>query len=200
MGVVCSREAFRIPPTLSICVVTRAPVEVGGEGTTLLLVYLFSSVFSFVRSFVGCFFGSWLARFRQSFPPCLSVFTDSARYFLCVPRFSIVAEFDILLPRLFWSFFFSFLAFYSSFALSSSFVLWFSRRGVENRVDREKEREGCVFLLLVMDWSFVVDCEAQIRSWLEEDAEEGVKKKAESLLAMIHPRSFSVTASWSARV
>jgi hypothetical protein len=27
---------------------------------------------------------------------------------------------------------------------------------------------------------------AKLRSWLEEEAEEGVKKKAESLLAMIH--------------
>jgi hypothetical protein len=27
---------------------------------------------------------------------------------------------------------------------------------------------------------------AKLRSWLEEEAKEGVKKKAESLLAMIH--------------
>jgi hypothetical protein len=40
---------------------------------------------------------------------------------------------------------------------------------------------------------------AELRSWLEEEAEEGVKKKAESLLAMIHAVSL-LRASWSARV
>ncbi len=87
------------------------------------------------------------------------MFTDSARYFLCVPRFSIVAEFDILLPRLFCFVLVLFLFFLFLLSalllhclpLVSYFVLCFSRRGVENRVDREKEREGCVFLLLVMD-------------------------------------------------
>ncbi len=97
------------------------------------------------------------------------------RCFLCVPRFSIVAEFDIPLPCLFWSLFF--LSLLSApllhcLPLVSHFVLFFSRREVENRVERERERvreretSFCFWL-----WIEVLLLIAELRSWLEEEAE-----------------------------
>jgi len=68
---------------------------------------------------------------------------------------------------------------------------------VERERERKRERDASFCFWLWIEALLLI---AKLISWLEEKAEEGVKKKAESLLAMIHPRSFSVTASWSARV
>jgi len=204
MGIVRPREAFRIPPpTPSICVVTRAPGEegVGAAGGRVQLCYLFIHLrLCFFCLFVGCFFGSWLARFRQSFPACFSVFTNSSRYFLCVPSLlnccgirHSSSSFVLVL----FSFFF--LAFCSSFALSySRFVfcfVFFPSRSRKSCGERETERG--VFLHLVMDWSFVVDCEAQIMAW---GRGRGESEEKGWIASGYDPRSFSVTASWSARV
>jgi len=50
-------------------------------------------------------------------------------------------------------------------------------------VERERQREAsfCIWL-----WIEALLLIAKLRSWLEEEAEERVKKKVGSLLAMIH--------------
>ncbi len=207
MGVVRPREAVRIPPTPSICVVTRAPGEGGpeeGGGGCTTLCYLFINF----RLWFFCLFVCLLVVFSEAdshvFVSPFQLAFPCPRCFLCVPRFSIVAEFNIPLPCLFWSFFFFVIAFCSSFALSSSrFVFCFvffpsrSRKSCgERERERERERETSFCFWL---WIEVLLLIAELRSWLEEEAEEGVKKKAESLLAMIHAVSL-LRASWSARV
>jgi hypothetical protein len=47
--------------------------------------------------------------------------------------------------------------------------------------ERGREASFCFWL-----WIEALLLIAKLRSWLEEAAKEGVKKKAESLLAMIH--------------
>ncbi len=49
--------------------------------------------------------------------------------------------------------------------------------------ERERGREASFCFWLWIEGLLLI---AKLRSWLEEEAEEGVKKKAESLLAMIH--------------
>jgi hypothetical protein len=53
----------------------------------------------------------------------------------------------------------------------------------ERERERERGREACFYLWLWIEALLLI---AKLISWLEEEAEEGVKKKAESLLAMIH--------------
>ncbi len=57
-----------------------------------------------------------------------------------------------------------------------------SRKSFGER-EREGEREASFCFRLWIEALLLI---AKLRSWLEEEAEEGVKKKAESLLAMIH--------------
>jgi hypothetical protein len=151
MGVVRPREAFRIPPTPSICVVTRAPREWGwGEGTTLLLVYLVSSVsFLFV-----CLLVVFFRKLTRTFSSVLSSFAFP--YLLTVVAVFFVYRASQLLRDSTFLFLVCFGPFFSLLSarllhclpLVSYFVLCFSRPRSRQSCG---ERERGVFLLLVMD-------------------------------------------------
>ncbi len=69
---------------------------------------------------------------------------------------------------------------------SSRFVFCFvflPSRSRKSCGERESSREASFCFWIWIEALLLI---AKLRSWLEEEAKEGVKKKAESLLAMIH--------------